>query len=236
VLALGLATLAAAGCESTQQKSARLARGARAGARERGVVVRVQNPLVRVLATGVVSDRYGTAAYVRVRSRARRDQALLPLNFAIEDARGKAVFANTVPGLAPSLTHVPLLRAGEEAWWVDDQVTARGAGRVHAKVGSSSVAVRGSPPKLAPGGLTLQRDPSGAYTRGALRNLSGVEQRNLIVYAVALKHGRVVAAGRAGIQRLKAHGRAVFKVFWIGDARGARVRVFAPPTVLREGS
>jgi hypothetical protein len=56
-----------------------------------------------------------------------------------------------------------------------------------------------------------------------------------VVYAVAEQGGKIVAAGRAGIDRLKAHGSKPFKVFWIGDPKGATVHVFAPPTVLEEG-
>jgi hypothetical protein len=94
--------------------------------------------------------------------------------------------------------------------------------------------VPGKVPKLVPSGLALEPDPSGAFTRGTLRNESGVEQRKLMVYAVAERGGKVVAAGRAGIERLKARGSATFKVFWIGDPKGAKVHVFAPPTVLEE--
>jgi hypothetical protein len=228
---LALAALALAGCESSQAKSARLAKLAKGGKKETGVVVKHANPDVEVVGKRLVRDRYGAAAVVQLRS--KRTQADLPIALAVADYR------NDLPGLEHSLTHVPLVPAGETALWVDDQVKASGAAGVGAgvgvKVGTSTARVPGRLPKLVATGLVLEPDPSGAFTRGRLRNDSAVEQRNVMVYAVAQRGGKVVAAGRAGIERLKAHGSATFKVFWIGDPKGAKVQVFAPPTVLQEG-
>jgi hypothetical protein len=196
--------------------------------------VKVPNPDVEVLRTAVVHDRYGTAAAVELRMRGKRAQAALPLSLTVSDAAGKKLYANDLAGLAPSLTHVPLLRPGERAWWVNDQVQVEGARKLRAVVGSPSERPPAQPPRLVASGLRLERDTSGAYTQGTLRNASAVEQRQVTVFAVAERAGRVVAAGRAGVERVKAHKAARFKVFWIGDPRRARVRVFAPPTVLEE--
>jgi hypothetical protein len=225
VAVLALIALALAGCESSQAKSARLAKSATGATKESGIVVKAANPAVKVVATSVVRDGYGAAAVVELRS--PRTQADLPLVLAVSDYR------NDTPGLEHSLTHVPLVRAGEATFWVNDQVKT--GGEVKVTVGTSKVAVPARLPKLVATGLALEDDPSGAFTRGTLRNDSGVEQRNLMVYAVAERAGKVVAAGRAGIERLKAHAKATFKVFWIGDPKGAKVRVLAPPTVLQEG-
>jgi hypothetical protein len=80
----------------------------------------------------------------------------------------------------------------------------------------------------------LSSDPvSGAEAVGLADNRSKVELRKLIVFAVARRGGRVVAAGRAQIPRLKAGKRAKFHAYLIGNPRGARVEVSAPPTSLR---
>jgi hypothetical protein len=234
--ALLLSALALAGCESTQAKSARLAKSAKSARVEHGVSVAKLNPDVRVLSTALVQDANGAAAVVELRSGARSPQADLPLALVVRDAAGKTAYANDAPGLDRTLTHVPLLLPGQRAFWVDDQVSADKPHDVQAKVGTSATAVPGQLPQLVATGLALDDEPSGAFTSGTLRNDSGVEQRGLIVYAVAERAGRVVAAGRAGIQRLKAHASATFKVFWIGDPKRASVRVFAPPTVLKEGA
>ena len=234
VVVLVLAALTLAGCESSQAKSARLAKAAKGATKETGVVVKQLNPDVTVVSTSLVRDQYGAAAVVELR--AKGAQADLPLAMVVRDATGKAAYANDVPGLEHSLTHVALVAPGERAFWIDDQVRADGSKRVEVKVGTSTAAVPRSLPKLVPGGLALEPDPSGAFTRGTLRNESAIEQRKVIVYAVAERGGKVVAAGRAGIERLKARGSAPFKVFWIGDPKGAKVHVFAPPTVLQEGN
>jgi hypothetical protein len=234
-VALLLCAVTVAGCESSQAKSARLAKAPRNSATEKGVKVTTENRDVRVVSTSLVHDKYGTAAVVELRSRAHTAQADLPLAFVVTGAGGPRLFANDSPGLGDTLTHVPLLRPGEHAWWVHDQVQADGARRVAAKIGAPAAKPPTKLPRLVPSGLQVEQDPDGVYTSGNLRNDSGVTQLELVVYAVAEKAGRVVAAGRAGIDRLPAHGSKLFKVFWIGSPAGARVHLFAPPTVLEEG-
>jgi hypothetical protein len=233
-----LAALALAGCESTQAKSARLARAAKSRPAEKGVVVTRANPDVRILSTHVVHDRYGTAAVVELRSSARAPQAALPLSIVVTGAGGRKEFSNDLPGLEDALTHVPLIGPREHVFWVNDQVSANAPKAVAAKVGVSTAKVPSHPPSLAiAGALKLEQDPDGAFTLGHVRNDSPVVQRKLVVYAVAERGGKVVAAGRAGIDRLPGHATRPFKVFWIGDPAGARISAFAPPTVLtQEGS
>jgi hypothetical protein len=222
---LALAALALAGCESSQAKSARLAKAAKGATKETGVTVTRANPDVEVVASSVVHDRYGAAAVVELRS--KRTQADLPVALEVAEYR------NDLPGLEHWLTHVPLVQAGRRSFWVDDQI--RDPGAIDVKVGMPKGEASGALPKLVPTDLVLEPDPSGAFTRGTLRNTSAIEQQKLMVYAVAERHGKVVAAGRAGVERLKAHDKATFKVFWIGDPKGAKVSVFAPPTVFEEG-
>ncbi len=68
---------------------------------------------------------------------------------------------------------------------------------------------------------------------GKVTNRSDVEQRNLTVFAVARKDGRVVAAGRGAVERLKPRASATYQVFFIGNPEGARLTLAAPPTTLR---
>ena len=72
---LAAAALALAGCESSQETSARLAKLARGARHEQGIVVKTANPDVKVLRTAVVHDQYGTAAAVELRLRGKRPQA-----------------------------------------------------------------------------------------------------------------------------------------------------------------
>jgi hypothetical protein len=231
LLVLAVLPLLLAGCESSQDKSARLAKLAKTARKEKGIVVKKRNPDVQVLRTAVVHDGNGTAAAVELRMRGRKPQAQLPLALVVSGGRG---YRNDVPGLAPSLTHVALLRPGDRVWWVNDQVLSDAPKTATAKVGPPTAKAVDKAPELVAKSLHLDHDSSGAFTSGKLKNGSKVEQRNVTVFAVAEKGGNVVAAGRAGIERLKAGAAGRFKVFWIGDPAGAKVSVFAPPTVLEE--
>lgn len=74
---------------------------------------------------------------------------------------------------------------------------------------------------------------SGVEASGTVVNRSRVEQRLLVVSCIARKGGRIVAAGRAQIERLKVGPKKVpYHVFFIGDPRGAQLSVSAPPTIL----
>ena len=119
--------------------------------------------------------------------------------------------------------------------WVNDQVDPGARVKsARARIGEPTR----PPPKRVPRiELTrprFEQDPvSGVAATGYVRNESDVEQRRLVIYAVARRGGKVVAAGRGQINRLKPRKRARYNVFFIGNPRGASVSVTAPPTVLQ---
>jgi hypothetical protein len=236
-LPLALACLALApllsGCESTQAKSARLARaGAQKLAAERGLVVRRQSRDVRAVQTSVVRDVNGTAVVVVLRSRAARPAGHVPVAVDVLGPRGRSVYRNDTPGLDPSLVQATGVPAKGELVWVDDQVTPTGTpAKVDARIGDA----RGAPPRALPRiELTRPRlsiDPvTGVEAIARVTNRSQVEQIRLVVSCVARRGAHVVAAGRAIVNRLAPGKSATFHVFFIGDPRGARITVAAPPT------
>lgn len=232
--AFGLAPLLS-GCESTQAKSARLEReGANSLAGERGLVVRRQNADVRAAATSVVSDENGTAVVVVLRNRAARPVGRVPVAIDVQGANGRSVYRNDLPGLDPSLVEATGVPANGELVWVNDQVAPSGdPERVEAAIG----AARGEAPRELPR-LTVTQPRlvvdrvTGVEAVGRVTNRSDVEQRRLVVSCVARKGERIVAAGRAIVNRLAPGRSAPFHVFFIGDPRGARMTVVAPPTVI----
>jgi hypothetical protein len=234
VAMLATAPLVLAACESTQDKSARLEKEGGGALREKGVVVTRQNPDVKVVSTGAVQDENGTAVVVRVRNTGRRALAQVPITVDVRDRGRRTLFRNDEPGLEPTLVRAPLLLPGKEFAWVNDQVTAADApGDVRAKVGTGP-AVNGGVPRVTLSRPRLEQDPvSGVAATGFAANRSKIEQRKLVVFAVATKGARVVAAGRGQISRLKAGKRARYTVFFIGNPSGARIAVSAPPTRLR---
>ena len=80
----------------------------------------------------------------------------------------------------------------------------------------------------------LVNDPtSGLEATGTASNKSEIEQVDLVLYAIARKNGKIVAAGRGQIANLKTSGKpASYHIFFIGNPTGADVTVVAPPVNL----
>ena len=65
--------------------------------------------------------------------------------------------------------------------------------------------MRREPPRVTVTPPRLEQDPvSGVAAVGFAANRSKIDQRKLVIFAVARKGSRVVAAGRAQINRLQA--------------------------------
>lgn len=222
-------------CESTQDKSRKLQAKGGSLAAEKGVSVAKRSKDVKVLSTDVLQDANGTAAVVRLRNVSKHALWQLPVVIDVRGARHKSLFRNDQPGLEPTLAHIPLLRPGETFTWVNDQVAATGKPRsVVAKVGSGERVGDSNTPRIVLSGARLQDDPvSGVSAVGFAANRSKIDQRKLVIFAVARRGGRVVAAGRAQIARLKPGKRAKFHAFFIGNPRGAQLELSAPPSVIR---
>jgi outer membrane murein-binding lipoprotein Lpp len=229
------ALLLLAGCESTQSKSARLAKQASGLKQQQGLRIVKLSKTVKVEQTAVVKDANGTAAVVTLHNRSRRSLARVPVAIDVRGKSGGSVFRNDDPGLEPGLTGVSLLRPGQRLTWVNDQVLATGtAQRVKATVGVERAKPPARLPRIELTPPRLERDPtSGTLAVGTIANRSGVEQRNLVIYAVARRAGRIVAAGRGAVERLKPKSSLSYQVFFIGNPNGARIALTAPPTSLR---
>lgn len=228
-------TLLLAACESTQTKSARLAAQAGHLKTQRGLRIAHASKVVKVQRATVLRDANGTAAVVALRNTSKRTQARVPLLIDVRGKGGKSVFKNDDPGLDPALTGVSVLLPGQQLLWVNDQVLASGpARRVRVKVGPQRGKAPVKLPQLALAPPKLESDPtSGVLAVGKVTNRSAVEQRNLVIYAVARKGERIVAAGRGALERLKPRASATYQVFFIGNPQSARLTLAAPPTTLR---
>lgn len=225
-------------CESTQDKSARLAKQGKTAFAEKGLKVTKRSASVEVRDTTVLEDKNGAAVVVEVENTGNRALTSVPVAVNVLDKAGKALYSNDAPGLEPSLTTISVLEPGEKFAWVNDQVATTGVAKAKAEIGVQKAA---SDPKALPrvkvGAASLRADPvSGIEATGYLLNDSKVEQRNVFVFCVARKGGRIVAAGRSRIERVKAGRRGRFHIFFIGDPRGAKLEIKAPPTVLKPES
>lgn len=226
--------LLASGCESTQDKSERLAKTGGAATREKGLKVRSESGDVKVTGTAVIADPNGAAAVVELKNTAKRSLAKVPLAIEVSDGK-RPLFRNDAPGLEPSLVGVSVLAPGASLTWVNDQILAEGKARsVKAKVGKDSGGAPAKLPRIVVGRPSLKRDPtSGLAAEGKVTNRSDLLQRELTLFAVARKGRRVVAAGRGQVERLKAGKTARYQIFFIGNPAGARIVIEAPATNLR---
>jgi hypothetical protein len=187
----------------------------------------------------VLQDPNGVAAVVRVRNTGAT-QASLPVGITVTDAKGKKLYANDIPGLDASLTSLPVLAAGQETDWVNNQILVAGkASEVAAVVGAAKGKAPASLPKITLGDIAAGKDADGFYAKGTIKNESSVAQKRIVITCVARDGGKVVAAGRAVIDRLEpAAGLkkpTTFTVFFIGDPKQAKLDCAAPPTVLAGG-
>jgi hypothetical protein len=220
---------------STQSKSADLKAHSKGALDEgAGVVVKKENPDVKVLATSTLKDKNGEAVVVRMRNVGKRPLANLPISVRLADKSGKAVYTNTTPGLEAALAHVAFLHPGQELFWVNDQVVSSNRPAQAKTLVGSSKQITGSAPKVEVKNVHLLNDPvSGISALGQVVNHSKLLQRRLPVFCVARRGTAITAAGRAILEKVKPTKPASFQVFFIGNPRGARMTCTPLPTTLK---
>jgi hypothetical protein len=227
--------LALSACQTTQELSAQRSREAKKLVSQKGLTVGRENPNVAVGATSIVQDKNGIAAVVELRNTGTLALAGLPVSIAVTDAKGKPLYRNDVAGLEDSLVSMALLAKGEDAFWVNNQITAAGKpAKVQAKVGAAKGKVPARVPSFAISGVGLESDSGSVFAKGTIVNRSKVAQKRLTIFCVARKGAKVVAAGRGILDALPPAGAKPtrFTVFFIGNPKGAKLSFSAPPTVL----
>jgi hypothetical protein len=223
--------LVLAGCQTTAEKSAKLEREARLHplALAKGLSIARTSSRVKVIGTNVLRSSEGAVAVVELRNLSNEPLLSVPLAITVTDAHRATVYRNDAAGLEAALVSAPSLAPHASFTWVDDQLPAGGnAARVSARVGESP-AFAGTLPQLRVAGLHLIEDPTnGVGAAGTVSNPSGVAQAKLVIFAVARRGGKIVAAGRALLPELGAGSQLPFQVFFVGDPRGARLEASAP--------
>ena len=233
-IALAGVALVVTGCESTQDKSAKIAAELGPVKQEKGLKITRQSKEVEVVSSTLLTDQNGSAVVVRLRNRSNQNLVGVPIAIDVRDAKGKSVYRNDIPGIEPALAAVPLIPAGGETDWVHDQILATGApARVEVKVGEGGEPFKGEQPQISVSEPKLEGDPySGVLAGGNVENQSGEDLERLLLYAVATKGGEVVAAGRGAIEPFKAKPKPFpYNIYFIGDPGGADVTVTQFPSL-----
>ena len=125
-LVLAGVALVTTGCESTQDKSAKIAAELGPITHEEGLKITKESKDVKVVSTQLLTDVNGSAVVVDLHNDSDRDLVNVPIAIDVLDAKGKSVYENDIPGIEPALTAIPFIDAGSDVDWVHDQVLAAG--------------------------------------------------------------------------------------------------------------
>jgi hypothetical protein len=222
-------------CESTAQESARIGReGKQSAASAPGALkLGAVNHGVRVSDVTLLSGSGRAAVAVRLTGTSPHPQANVPVLVNVTGTGGRSVYSNATGGLEPSLQRVTLLRPQQAEWWVDDQVlTSRSVGGVKVRVGTGRELRSGSPAAaVETAGVHLGQQGGLSVLSGKIINRSAGAVTKLPVFAVALRGGHVVAAGRAVVNTLAgpSGASAPFQIFLVGNPTGASIELTVVP-------
>jgi hypothetical protein len=220
-----LVALAATGCETTQQLSAQIGRrlghqSAVAGTTALGA----RNRDVRVDATALIAG-HPAAVAVELTNTSATALTDVPVTLDVRDAKGASVYRNDTKGIEPSLQQIAALPGHATLWWVDDQILAAGVpSAVSVHVGAATAPPRPAPAVTASGTSASDAFP-GPHVSTTVRNTSSVAARQLAVYAVTIRGGHAVGAGRALVASLAPGARAAVTIPIAGVATGARIEL-----------
>lgn len=231
LLAAGSLAVACSGCETTAEQSSALEKHAKHEKLSlQGVSVARENPSVKVLKSTVVHSSVGTAVVVALRNTSAHPLENAPIEITVRDAHGGVLFQNNHPGEDPSLTKVSLIGPGTQTLWVDDQVQVSGVPASARALVGEAMRASGNAPQMSVSETHVSGEGGEAGAAGTVMNRSKVAEQHLVVYAVARKGGRIVAAGRAVLPEVRPAASVPFQVYFVGDPSGAQIETSAPAT------
>jgi hypothetical protein len=236
VVGCGALTVTFSACESTEKESAKIGREAgRLAAGPADLKLGAANHDVRVSDVTLLKSAGRSAVAARLTTSGRA-QLSVPLLVNVTGAGGKVLYTNGTGGVEASLQRIALLRPGTSEWWVDDQVlTTQTTTGVKVRAGTGARPHKGTRLRaLATTGTHLGEQSGLPVLSGTLVNHSGKAQGRVPVFAVSVRAGKVVAAGRAVVSDLpaRAGSSAPFEIFLVGNPAGGKLELTAVPTVL----
>jgi hypothetical protein len=237
----GLAPVAVAlllsGCVTTQQVAARARLvDARIRASQEPLRLTRRNPDVVVTNLSLVRGSAGTAVAVLLRDTSARSFTDLPIAVGVITRAGRKLYLNRAANIDYFDSHVVSLAPHRLVTWVFTSPGRLAAtDRPFAEVGVSQLAQppAGALPQIE---VTLQRTasrPGERTLRLSVANRSGIPQYQLPVYALGLRGGQDVSAGRATVAHLGTDGTATLNLTLLGRVRGATVSFSALPTIFQ---
>jgi hypothetical protein len=229
VAAGALLALSVAGCETTEQKSAAIAKHlAHERANATTTKIAHASKTIRILSAQLVRGA-GTAAALELQNTSGQARADVPIVITVTDASGKVLFTNATAGSDTPSGEIAFIGAHATAWWVDANVlVASGTPKsVSARIGDGVAAPRGVP-GLSTADLSTGSNFVGPFISGRVLD-DAQAASDVTLYAVALTGTRVLAAGQSLIPTLRSHGASSFQVSVIGAPKGGRLEATAVP-------
>jgi hypothetical protein len=221
-----------AGCETTQQQSARIEK--RLG-HQTAVALTTHlgatNPNIKIDRLQLIRSHAGTAAAIELTNTSADAQAGIPIVISVDDAAGKQVYTNDTVGTSSPTGELSLLAGHATAWWVDANILASGGqpATLTVKIGTPQLRAPAQSSPLTASDLAGGSNFIGPLISGTLVSGSSTVQSQVTLYAIALQGSRVVAAGQSLVPEIAAHARAPFQVGVYGTVKGAALVVTAAP-------
>ncbi len=226
--------LSVAGCETTQEQSAKIGRelGKQSAITGQTSLGRA-NTAVRVTAKVLIAAGGSTAVALELTNTSAQAQVSFPILVDVADAAGKSVYENNTEGIEPSLQKLALLAPHSSAWWVDNEVLASAPKTVSARVGASTGTAPASLPQITTSQASASSSFPGPHVSATVTNRSKLPQSELAVYAVILKGAAPVGAGRAVIASLEPGASTQILIPVIGAIDGTTIALTSAPTTLQ---
>jgi hypothetical protein len=231
--AAALLAISVAGCETTQEQSAKIGRelgkqSAIAGQTSLGHA----SAAVRVKQKILLSSGGSTAVALQLTNTSAQAQVAFPVLINVAGTTGKSVYRNNTKGIDASLQQLALLAPHATAWWVDNEVLATAPKSVTAQVGDSTTSAPAAIPQIATSKVSASGSFPGPHVSATVTNRSKVAQSELAVYAVVIDGSKVLGAGRAVVGTLAAGASAAVIIPVIGAIDGRTIALTASPTTL----
>jgi len=227
----------ASGCESTQDKAARVQKenAAKQKIAAQPLTVAKIDRRIKISGITVLRGKDTNAVVVTVVNTSSKPIADIPIAVKVLSGAGKVVTTNTEPGTDHWLNHIPLVRPGQTFYWVNDQFEPLPSARkASVRIGSGVVVPKPYPDaKLIK--TSIFEDPvSGAAFTGKAKGNAPVIQERLVVFSVGRQGGRIVSAGRGVLEKLLPNGGkpAGFTIFYVGASpKSVSLSNQAPPVL-----
>ena len=238
---VGLATLPVvvllSGCVTTEQVAARARLvDARIRASQSPLRLTHRNPDVRVTRLWLLQGPSGTALAVALRNTSTRSLTDLPISVGLTTATGRKLYLNHSANVDYLDNHVVVMAPRSLVTWV--YTSGRrlpGAVRPFAEVGVTQLPepVTGTLPRVAVSRARSAASSAARTLTVSVSKLSGIPQYGVPVYAVAVRSGRLLAAGRAIVAHLATHGGANVPLALLGRPGNASLRLSVLPTIFQ---